>query len=75
MAMTRRKVGRFLGIPYDWRLPTSRVMKERMWNPRDRRVLTPHVFGWGWSINFYELFRRMNLIRGNGGMIRRRFRR
>ncbi|MEO8582004.1 MAG: DUF5808 domain-containing protein [Patescibacteria group bacterium] len=55
------KIGTFLGIPYDLRKPTWAVIKERMWNPADHRIFTPHVFGWGWSINFYEVFRRMGL--------------
>lgn len=57
------KIGTFLGIPYDWRTPTWSVIGERMWNPRDRRLFTPHVFGWGWSINVYELLRRLGLTR------------
>ena len=32
-----RKAGVFLGIPYDWRLPTPGVLRERLWNPHDRR--------------------------------------
>ena len=58
-----RRTGVFLGIPYDWRLPTPAVLRERLWNPHDRRVFTPKVFGWGWSINFYELFCRLHLIK------------
>lgn len=58
-----KKPGTFLGLPYDWR-PLSRPrIKARMWNPRDRRVFTPKAFGWGYSINFYELARRLHLIR------------
>lgn len=57
-----KKTGRFLGIPYDWRAPTWTVIKERMWNPNDPRIFTPHVFGWGWSINVYQLLHRLGLI-------------
>lgn len=57
-----KKTGTFLGIPYDWRRPTWTVIKERMWNPADPRIFTPHAFGWGWSINLYQLFRRLGLI-------------
>jgi hypothetical protein len=57
------KTKRFLGIPYDWRLPTIALIKERSWNPGDRRILTPKVFGWGYSINFYEVGRRLGLLR------------
>lgn len=60
--MKRSKVGTFLGIPYDWRKPTWAVIKERSWNPKDRRIFTPHVFGWGWSINFYQLLRKLGLV-------------
>jgi hypothetical protein len=59
----KTKTGTFLGVPYDWRWPTPSVIKERWWNPRDPRVFTPKVFGWGWSINFYQLFRRLGLLR------------
>ena len=55
--------GRLLGIPYDWRVPTPARMKARWWNPEDRRVLTPKVFGWGWTINLYQLLRRLGLLR------------
>jgi hypothetical protein len=56
------KIGTFLGIPYDWRAPTWAVIKGRMWNPRDRRVFTPKVFGWGWSVNVYEVLRRLKIV-------------
>lgn len=56
-------VGKFWGIPYDWRKPTWTVIKERVWNPKDKRIFTPHIFGWGWSINLYQLLRRLNIIK------------
>jgi uncharacterized membrane protein len=34
-----------------------------MWNPNNQRVLTPKAFGWGYTINFYALMRRIGLIR------------
>ncbi|HEX5502079.1 MAG TPA: DUF5808 domain-containing protein [Thermomicrobiales bacterium] len=55
------KSGTFLGLPYDWRRLTWARVKARVWNPRDRRVFTPKAFGWGFTINFYELFRRLGL--------------
>jgi len=58
-----KRTGTFLRIPYDWRWPTWSVIKERMWNPADPRIFTPHVFGWGWSINLYQVFRRLGVIR------------
>jgi hypothetical protein len=51
--------GTFLGLPYDWRRPTRARVRDRLWNRRDRRVFTPKAFGWGLSINFYELGRRL----------------
>ena len=57
------RVGRLAGIPYDLRLPTPDVLRERFWNPEDQRLFTPHVLGWGWSINFYEAGRRLGRLR------------
>ena len=58
-----KRTGRCLGAPFDWRRPSWRRVKQRMWNADDRRVFTPKSFGWGWDLNFYELFRRLRLIR------------
>jgi len=58
----RGRAGRFLGVPYDFRLPTAEKLRERLWNPGDERILTPHVFGWGYSVNFYALGRRLGLL-------------
>lgn len=49
------KYGKFLGVPYDFRFPTPARIKERMWNPEDPRVITPRVYGAGWTINFATL--------------------
>lgn len=62
-----RHTGTFLGIPYDWRWPTWPRVKEKFWNPDDRHVFTPHLFGWGWSINFHELLCRLHLIHRRPG--------
>jgi hypothetical protein len=58
----KEKTGTFLGVPYDWRWPTLSVIKERCWNPQDLRMFTPKVFGWGWSINFYQVFHHLGLV-------------
>jgi hypothetical protein len=47
-------------VPYDLRVPTVARVRERWWNPDDERLLTPHVFGVGWSIN---LARARHLLR------------
>lgn len=49
------KHGRILGVPYDLRFPTPARIRERMWNPDDPRVITPRVFGAGWTVNFATL--------------------
>ena len=53
-----RSHGTFMGVPFEFRPPTPRRVKERWWNPSDRRVFTPHVFGVGWSLNLHRLLRR-----------------
>ena len=50
-----RPVGRFLGMPYDFRVPTVDRIRERLWNEDDDRIFTPMVFGVGWSLNFFRL--------------------
>jgi len=52
------KTGRFLGLPYDWRRPTTARIKSRAWDPANRQLFVPKAYGWGYSINFARLFRR-----------------
>jgi len=40
------------------KLPTLKGLQESFWNPSDPRILTPHFFGWGYSINIPALLRR-----------------
>jgi hypothetical protein len=47
--------GTLSGIPYDFRRPTIERLREAFWNKDTARVLVPHAFGMGWSINFYPL--------------------
>lgn len=47
--------GRIMGIPYDFRWPTLERIREKVWNKSTSRILMPHLFGVGWSINFYPL--------------------
>lgn len=47
--------GKLYGIPYDFRRPTIERLRETFWNKNTARVLVPHAFGMGWSINFYPL--------------------
>ena len=55
---TKQPSGRFVRVPYDFRIPTLRRVRERWWNPDDPRIFTPHVFGVGWSLNLYQLRER-----------------
>ena len=59
---TRRSHGSFLGVPFEFRLPTPKRLQERLWNPCAKRLFTPHVFGIGWSLNVYSLLRRLGLL-------------
>ena len=54
----KTRTGTLLKVPYDWRRPTKRRVKSRFWNPKDRRLVVPKSFGWGWTINFARLFGR-----------------
>jgi hypothetical protein len=55
--------GKFLGIPYDWRRPTWERYKSRWWNTKDRRIVMPRAFGWGYDFNLAEVARRLHLRR------------
>ncbi|MGN6563044.1 MAG: DUF5808 domain-containing protein [Thermomicrobiales bacterium] len=61
--MSEHKRGTFLGLPYDFRKLTWARLKARVWNSQDPRIFTPKAYGWGLSINFYALLRRLGLIR------------
>ncbi len=54
-----RPQGSVFGVPYDFRLPTVARLKARYWNPEDNRVLIPHAFGAGYSLNLGALARRL----------------
>lgn len=47
--------GSVAGFPYDFRIPTLEKLRNTFWNPNDSRLLVPHAFGVGWTINFYPL--------------------
>jgi hypothetical protein len=50
-------------VPYDFRMPTGERLRKRLWNPEDPRIFTEHFFGVGWSINFYTLFRKLQMLK------------
>ncbi|WP_315093585.1 DUF5808 domain-containing protein [uncultured Cellulomonas sp.] len=44
--------GKVVGfVPYDFRLPTFARFKERMWDPKGDHLISPRVFGVGWTLN------------------------
>jgi hypothetical protein len=57
-AMARKRHGRWLGMPYDWRRPTRERLRRSVWDPREKRVLVPKAFGWGYDVNLAALWRR-----------------
>lgn len=54
--------GRALGVPYDFRPPTLGRVRQRLWNPDDERLVVPHVWGIGWTVNLYQIRRRIALL-------------
>jgi Family of unknown function (DUF5808) len=38
-------------VPYDFRPPTLARIKSAVWAPDDPRLLKPHAFGVGWTVN------------------------
>lgn len=61
---TKQPSGRFLRVPYDFRFPTLQRFRERFWNPDDPRIFTPHFFGVGWSVNVYQVRKRLRSYSG-----------
>jgi len=43
-------------VPYDFRLPTWRRVRERMWASDRPGFITPNVFGVGWTINLGRVY-------------------
>ena len=59
---TKQSHGRFLRVPFEFRVPTPTRVRQRVWNPDDDSVLTPQAFGVGWTLNLYQVARRLGLI-------------
>lgn len=58
----RPRSGVLLGIPYNFELPTPTRLRQTLWNPSSDRLLAPHLYGWGYSLNFGALARRLGLV-------------
>lgn len=53
--------GKVLGVvPYDFRVPDWRRLRDAYWDPSTDRVFTDHVFGVGWAVNIPVAIRRLN---------------
>jgi hypothetical protein len=48
------KVGKFAGIPYDWRKPNKPRFLSRVWNP-NAPFVNPRWWGWGYDFNAYAI--------------------
>ena len=59
---TRRSHGRFLGVPFDWRVPRIDTVRRRLWNPSDDRLFPPAVYGIGWALNVHQALVRLGWI-------------
>lgn len=49
--------GTIAGVPYNFHLATWSEIVGEYWNPESDAILTPHVIGLGWGINFAALTR------------------
>ena len=61
--------GTILGIPYDFRLPTSEKLRNTFWNQETSEIFLPHAFGIGWSINFYPLIHPKTISQPTGDRV------
>ena len=59
---TKQSLGRYYNVPFEFRIPTIERAKNRVWNPNDRRLFNPNIFGVGWTLNLHEAARRLNII-------------
>jgi Family of unknown function (DUF5808) len=42
-------------VPYDLRPPTWKRVHNTLWNPDNRKLVVPHAFGVGWTLNLGRL--------------------
>jgi hypothetical protein len=53
--------GKVLGVvPYDFRVPDWRRLRDAYWDPSTDRIFNDHVFGVGWAVNIPVAIRRLN---------------
>ena len=56
---TKKRLGRFLGVPYDWRIPSLTDIKKILWNKDDPKLFNETVFGVGWAPNAYQFLKKL----------------
>ncbi len=56
--------GRIAGVPYSFRLNEWPDAANEYWNPDSDQIITPHVIGLGWGVNFAALARRAQELLG-----------
>lgn len=50
-------------VPYDFRMPTVERIRQRLWDTEGDHLLSPHVFGVGWTVNLGRIY---GLVRQQG---------
>ncbi len=56
--------GRVAGVPYSFRLDEWPDAANEYWNPDSDKIITPHVIGLGWGVNFAALVSRVRRFLG-----------
>ncbi len=56
--------GRVAGVPYSFCLREWPEVASEYWNPGSDKIITPHVIGLGWGVNFAALFQRAQELLG-----------
>jgi hypothetical protein len=51
-------------VPYDFRPPTFERIRSSLWSPDDERLITPHPWGVGWTLNLGRLLRVLRGLKG-----------
>jgi hypothetical protein len=55
--------GRLLGIiPYDFRVPTPRRIRDAYFNPSSDRIFSPQPIGVGWAVNIPAVLTRLGVL-------------
>ena len=57
--------GTIAGVPYNFRVPEWGQIASEYWNPSSDEIMTPHVIGLGWGINFAAVKSRVEQLVGS----------